>query len=325
MKAIIIQPEVAGRPLIWQDVPDPAFGPDEVLVNIHAAALNRADLSQRAGNYPPPPGASDILGLEMAGEIAAMGAEVSGWQVGDRVCALLPGGGYAEKVNVPAELLMPLPEDWSFEQGAALPEVFLTAYVNLFMEAGLRAGETVLIHGGASGVGTAAIQLAREAGCRVFTTAGADDKVAFCRQLGAELAINYKQEDFVQRILAVSDGVDVILDMVGASYLERNIRLLKLRGRLVFIATMGGGRAEIDIWRLMSRRLRLIGSVLRARSGAEKIEIKEKFMAQFWKKFLDGSLSPIIDSVYPVAQVEQAQAQMEQNQNIGKIILKIRD
>lgn len=325
MKAIVVQQEVEGRPLLWQDVPDPAFGPDEVLINIHAAALNRADLAQRAGNYPPPPGASDILGLEMAGTITALGAEVSGWQVGDRVCALLPGGGYAEKVNVPAQLLLPLPEDWSFEQGAALPEVFLTAYVNLFMEADLQAGETVLIHGGASGVGTAAIQLAHQAGCRVFTTAGTDDKVAYCRQLGADLAINYREEDFVERILAEADGVDVILDMVGANYLERNIRLLKLRGRLVFIATMGGGRAEIDIWRLMGRRLRLIGSVLRARPVAEKIEIKERFMAQFWKKFLDGTLNPIIDSVYPVAQAEQAHAHMQQNQNIGKIILKIRD
>ncbi|MCG3210913.1 MAG: Narbonolide/10-deoxymethynolide synthase PikA2, modules 3 and 4 [Anaerolineae bacterium] len=325
MKAIVVQQEVEGRPLLWQDVPDPAFGPDEVLINIHAAALNRADLAQRAGNYPPPPGASDILGLEMAGTITALGAEVSGWQVGDRVCALLPGGGYAEKVNVPAQLLLPLPEDWSFEQGAALPEVFLTAYVNLFMEADLQAGETVLIHGGASGVGTAAIQLAHQAGCRVFTTAGTDDKVAYCRQLGADLAINYREEDFVERILAEADGVDVILDMVGANYLESNIRLLKLRGRLVFIATMGGGRAEIDIWRLMGRRLRLIGSVLRARPVAEKIEIKERFMAQFWKKFLDGTLSPIIDSVYPVAQAEQAHAHMQQNQNIGKIILKIRD
>lgn len=325
MKAIVVQQEVEGRPLLWQDVPDPAFGPDEVLINIHAAALNRADLAQRAGNYPPPPGASDILGLEMAGTITALGAEVSGWQVGDRVCALLPGGGYAEKVNVPAQLLLPLPEDWSFEQGAALPEVFLTAYVNLFMEADLQAGETVLIHGGASGVGTAAIQLAHQAGCRVFTTAGTDDKVAYCRQLGADLAINYKEEDFVERILAEADGVDVILDMVGANYLESNIRLLKLRGRLVFIATMGGGRAEIDIWRLMGRRLRLIGSVLRARPVAEKIEIKERFMAQFWKKFLDGTLNPIIDSVYPVAQAEQAHAHMQQNQNIGKIILKIRD
>lgn len=325
MKAIVVQQEVKGRPLLWQDVPDPAFGPDEVLVNVHAAALNRADLAQRAGNYPPPPGASDILGLEMAGTITALGAEVSGWQVGDRVCALLPSGGYAEKVNVPAQLLLPLPEDWSFEQGAALPEVFLTAYVNLFMEADLQAGETVLVHGGASGVGTAAIQLAHQAGCRVFTTAGTDDKVAYCRQLGADLAINYKQEDFVERILAEADGVDVILDMVGANYLERNIRLLKLRGRLVFIATMGGGRAEIDIWRLMSRRLRLIGSVLRARPVAEKIEIKERFMAQFWKKFLDGTLKPIIDSVYPVAQAEQAHTHMQQNQNIGKIILKVRD
>jgi putative PIG3 family NAD(P)H quinone oxidoreductase len=324
MKAIVVQTEKDGQPLLWQDVADPKFGPDEVLVAIHATALNRADLSQRAGNYPPPPGASDILGLEMSGEIVALGSEVTGWAVGDRVCALLPGGGYAEQVNVPQQMLMPMPAGWSFEQGAALPEVFLTAYVNLFMEAGLQSGESVLVHGGASGVGTAAIQLAKEAGCRVLTTAGTPEKVDFCQQLGADLAINYRQEDFAERIRSEAGGVDVILDMVGANYLDRNLRLLNVRGRLVFISTLGGSQAEIDIRRLMGRRLRLIGSVLRARSLAEKIEIKTLFMEQFWKQILANEIEPVIDSVYAIKEANKAHDYMRQNKNIGKIILTVR-
>lgn len=325
MKAIVIQTDQENRPLAWQDVPDPTYTADEVLVDIQATALNRADLAQRAGNYPPPPGASEILGLDMAGRIAALGANVSGWQVGDRVCALLPGGGYAEQVNVPQQMLMPIPADWSYEQAAAIPEVFYTAFVNLFMEAGLQQGETALIHGGASGVGTAAIQLLREAGCPVFVTAGTDEKTARCAELGAELAINYKQEDFAERIRAYTNGqgVDVILDIVGAPYFERNLQLLKLRGRLVFISTLGGAQTELNLRALMGRRLRLIGSVLRARSLAEKVEIKERFMAQFWAKLQDGTIQPIIDSVYPIEQANEAQQRMANDENIGKIILQV--
>ncbi|GAB4447776.1 MAG: NAD(P)H-quinone oxidoreductase [Anaerolineae bacterium] len=324
MKAIIVQTDEKERPLLWQEAPAPAFGPEEVLVNIHATALNRADLMQRAGNYPPPPGAPETLGLEMAGEIAAVGQAVSGWQVGDRVCALLPGGGYAEQVAVPHQMLMALPAGWSFEQGAAVPEVFLTAFVNLFMEAGLQPGESVLIHGGASGVGTAGIQLARQAGCRVFTTAGTEDKIDYCRRIGAELAVNYREDDFAEKILQHIAGVDVILDIVGASYLESNLSLLKLRGRLVFISTLSGSRTQIDLRYLMGKRLRLIGSTLRARSLAEKTEIKERFMAQFWDNLLDGTITPVIDSVYPIEQANEAHEHMRQNKNIGKIILKVR-
>ena len=326
MKAIVVQSDQENRPLIWQELPDPMYGPDEVLVDIHAAALNRADLMQRAGNYPPPPGASDILGLEMAGRIAGAGANVTGWQVGDRVCALLSGGGYAEQVSIAHQMLMPIPDNWSYEQAAAIPEVFYTAFVNLFMEAGLQQGETVLIHGGASGVGTAGIQLAREAGCRVFITAGTEEKVARCVDLGAELAINYKQEDFAERIEAHTngEGVDVILDMVGAAYLERNLRLMKLRGRLVFISMLSGATTEINLGALMGRRLRLIGSVLRSRSLAEKIEIKERFMQRFWPLLLDGTIQPIIDSVYPIEQANEAHRYMAENKNIGKIILRVR-
>jgi len=327
MKALIVQTDQEDRPLVWQEAPAPDYAADEVLVDIYATALNRADLMQRAGNYPPPPGASDIIGLEMAGRIAEIGSQVTGWNIGDRVCALLPGGGYAEQINVPQQMLMSLPDAWSFEQGAAIPEVFLTAYVNLFMEADLQAGETVLIHGGASGVGTAGIQMAHQAGCRVIATAGTDEKIARCRELGADLAINYKKEDFAARILTYTNGagVDVIMDIVGADYLERNLRLLRLRGRLVFISTLSGSRTEIDLRQLMGKRLRLIGSVLRPRTVAEKVEIKEKFMGQFWPKLLEGTIQPIIDSVYPVEQANEAQAYMAANKNIGKIILKVRD
>ncbi|GAB4440547.1 MAG: NAD(P)H-quinone oxidoreductase [Anaerolineae bacterium] len=327
MKAIVIQTEQENRPLAWQDAPMPAYSADEVLVDVYATALNRADLAQRAGNYPPPPGASPILGLEVAGRITALGANVTGWQVGDRVCALITGGGYAEQVNIPAAMLMPVPDNWSFEQGAAVPEVFYTAYVNIFMEAQFQKGETVLIHGGASGVGTAAIQLVREAGGRAIVTAGSDEKIASCRQLGAELAVNYKEEDFAERVLAHTNGqgVDIILDNVGAAYLEQNVRLLKLKGRLVFIGTMSGSRAEVNIGALMGRRLRLIGSVLRPRSLAEKVEIKEKFMAHFWPLLLNGTIQSIIDSVYPIEQANEAHQRMAENKNIGKIILKVRE
>ena len=325
MKAIVIQTDQENKPLAWQEARTPAYGADEVLVDIHAAALNRADLAQRAGNYPPPPGASSILGLEIAGRIAAIGGNVTNWKIGDRVCALLTGGGYAEQVNVPASMLMPMPDDWSYEQAAAIPEVFFTAFVNLFGEAGVQKGETVLIHAGASGVGTAAIQLLREAGCHALATAGSDEKIAYCLKLGAELAVNYKKEDFVERVMAHTNGqgVDVILDNVGAAYLERNVRLLKLKGRLVFIGTMSGSQAEINIGALMGRRLRLIGSVLRSRSLAEKVEIKEKFMAQFWPLLVNGKIQPIIDSVYPIEQVNEAHQRMAEDKNIGKIILKV--
>jgi tumor protein p53-inducible protein 3 len=327
MKAIVIQTEQENRPLVWQTVEAPDYSDEEVLVDIVATALNRADLAQRAGHYPPPAGASEILGLEMAGRIAAAGSKVSGWQVGNRVCALLPGGGYAEQINVPQQMLMPIPDNWSFEQAAALPEVFFTAYVNLFMEAGLQAGETVLIHGGASGVGTAAIQLVSQAGCRAFATAGTDEKVTRCQDLGAELAINYKKADFAEQIQTYTDGegVDVILDMVGADYFERNLQLLKLRGRLVIIATLSGGQTSLNLGALMRRRLHLIGSVLRSRFLAEKVEIKEKFMAQFWPLLENGTIKPVIDSVYPIAEANTAQQRMAENKNIGKIILKVRD
>lgn len=327
MYAIQIQQEQPDRPLVWQESADPVIGPDEVRVMIHATALNRADLAQRAGHYPPPPGAPDILGLEMAGTVAEVGANVQQWRPGDPVCALLGGGGYAEAVAVHQEMLMPIPLGWSFEEAAALPEVYLTAFVNLFMEAALQPGESVLVHGGASGVGTAAIQLLHNADHTVLVTAGTPEKVARCRELGAAVAINYREEDFAAAVRAASGGagVDVILDMVGGDYYERNIDLLKLKGRMVFIATLGGSQAPLDIGRLMRKRLRLIGSVLRARSLAEKVEIKRRFMERFWPAVTAGQIRPVIDRVYPIQEANAAHARMAANQNIGKIVLKIRD
>jgi putative PIG3 family NAD(P)H quinone oxidoreductase len=321
MKAIVVLEE-DGRPLRWQEVADPDYGPDEALVEVYAAGLNRADLAQRAGNYPPPIGASEILGLEVAGRIVALGENVGGWSGGDRVAALLAGGGYAERVSVPADMLMPVPEGWSYVEAAAVPEVFLTAFLNLFLEAVLKEGEAVLIHGGASGVGTAAVQLAREAGCRVFATAGTDEKVQVCRALGAEIAVNYRNEDFAE--VMGPDSVDVVLDMVGRDYLARNLEVLKTAGRLVFIATLSGSRAEIDIRTLMAKRLMLKGSTLRARPLHEKVTMLRGFMDRFWPLFLARKIKPVIDSVVPIAEAERAHARMRENKNIGKIVLEVK-
>ena len=323
MNAIVVQPD---KSLEWREVNAPTCGADEVLINVKAAGVNRADLAQRAGSYPPPPGASETLGLEVAGEIAELGAEVKDWQLGERVCVLLSGGGYAEQVVVPASLLMPIPKNWSFEEAGGLPEVFFTAYLNLFLEGSLQAGETALIHGGASGVGTAGIQLAKTAGCQVFVTAGTDEKIAFCSTLGVDLAINYRKEDFAKRIKEITEengGVDVVLDMVGADYLERNVELLNLNGRLVFISTLSGKEAEIDIRKLMSKRLTLKGSTLRSRPVTEKAQIKEAFMAQFWSALEAGEIKPVIHEVFDIQDTEKAHDVMRENKNIGKLILRV--
>ncbi len=242
-------------------------------------AVNRADLSQARSNYPPPPGASKVLGLEMAGVVREVGTAVTGWQPGDRVCALLPGGGYAEQAAVPAEMLLRLPDDWSFAQGAAVPEVWYTAFVNLFIEGELQPGETALIHAGASGVGTAAIQLAVAFGSRAFVTVGSPEKQTTCRELGAELAVNRKVEGFLEPVRAATDGqgVHVILDPVGAAYLADNISALARYGRLVHIGLLSGAKAELDLGQVMGKRLRLIGSTLRNRPPAEKIAITRRF------------------------------------------------
>jgi putative PIG3 family NAD(P)H quinone oxidoreductase len=322
MKAIVVDPAHA---LHWREVPAPTCGSDQVLVDIHASAVNRADLLQRAGHYPPPPGASSYMGLEMSGVIRAVGNEVKDWSVGDRVLALLSGGGYAEQVALPASHLIPLPADWDFVKGAAVPEVFLTAFVNLFFEAQLAPQETALIHGGASGVGTAAIQLARAAGARVLATAGTAAKIERCRQLGAELAVNYRERDFADAILEHCDGADVILDINAADYLERNLRLLKYKGRLVFIALLSGSRAEIDLGQVLSKRLRLVGSTLRGRPDREKSDIIRAFCERFWPLLVKGEIEPVIEAIFPIERAEEAQQMLAENRNIGKVILKVRD
>ena len=321
MRAIVVDGD---ERLHWQEVEDPTCAGHQVIVDVHASAVNRADLLQRAGHYPPPPGAPPYMGLEMCGTIRQTGDQVCGWNVGDRVLALLSGGGYAEQVAVPADHLIALPDDWGFARGAAVPEVFLTAFVNLFLEARLQPGETVLIHGGGSGVGTAAIQLARMSNCRVIATAGTDAKTARCQALGAELAINYRERDFAEATFAHCDGVDVILDISAADYLERNIRLLNPMGRLVFIALLSGTHAPLDMGQVLGKRLRLIGSTLRNRTDAEKTTITRTFRERFWQSIEEGVIEPVIDTVWPIEQVEKAQQMLAQNKNIGKVILAVR-
>jgi putative PIG3 family NAD(P)H quinone oxidoreductase len=325
MHAIVVKGTPAAPLLVWERVADVDYGPDEVLVAVRATAVNRADLSQARGHYPPPPGASEILGLEMAGVITAVGDNVQDWQVGDRVCALLPGGGYAEYAAVPQGLLLRLPEDWTFAMGTAVPEVWYTAFVNLFLEGNLQPGETVLIHAGASGVGTAAIQLARAAGATVFVTAGAEEKLARCRTLGAALAVNYKEQDFLEAVLAATDGagVDLILDPVGGAYLDRNVRALRPFGRLVNIGLLGGGPGEMNVALLLRKRLHIVGSTLRNRPLAEKIAITRQFRERFWPLLVAGELQPVIDRVFPITEAQAAHAYVLQNRNVGKVILAV--
>lgn len=324
MKAIAVRGDKSNPVLVWEDVPDIGYGADEVLVETRATAVNRADLSQARGNYPPPAGASDILGLEMAGVVREVGKEVTGWRPGDSVCALLPGGGYAERAAVPAGMLLRLPDDWSFAQGAAVPEVWYTAYINLFDEGQLKEGETALIHAGASGVGTAAIQLAVDAGARAIATAGSEEKVAFCRELGA-IAINYKTQGYLAEVMAATDGqgVDVILDPVGGAYLASNISALRRFGRLVNIGLLGGAKGELHMGQVLGKRLRVIGSTLRSRPVDEKIAITRRFAAEVMPKLADGRLRPIIDITFPIAEAQTAHEYVLANRNIGKVILEL--
>ena len=305
----------------------PRPGPGQVLLRVAATAVNRADLQQRSGNYPPPPGESEILGLEAAGVILAVGEAVEGWRAGDRAMTLLGGGGYAELALAPAGTLMPIPAGFDLTTAAALPEVFLTAYLNVFREAGLREGETLLVHGGASGVGTAAIQLAKalRSGTRVLVTVGNPDKAAACRDLGADAAILYKQEDFAARVRELTDGrgADVILDHIGGKYLEPNLACLAPYGRLVIIGLLGGARAELNIGRLMVKRQRIIGSVLRARPTAEKAALTAAFREEVLPLFEAGRLKPVIHTVLPLDEVRRAHEMMAANANTGKIVLQV--
>ncbi len=327
MKAIVVQEGREGRPVVWEEVPEPRPGTGEVLIEVHAAALNRADLAQRAGTYPPPPGASEILGLEVAGRIALLGADVSGWEVGDEACVLLSGGGYAELAVAPAELLMEVPAGWSLIEAAALPEAYITAYLNLFEDGRLEQGETVLIHAGASGVGLAAIQLATAAGARVIVTVGTDRKAEFCRSVGAHAAINYREQDVAEAVAAATDGagVDLVIDLVGARHFEANIASLRRGGRLVFISAISGRTVELDISKVMSKRLVITGSTLRRRSLAEKAELVDRLTGRFGRHFESGAIRPVIDSVFPIAEAAAAHQRMADDLNIGKIVLKVRE
>jgi NADPH:quinone reductase len=326
MKAILAsQPGALGQ-LELVDLPDLEPGPGELLVCVHATAVNRADILQRRGHYPPPPGASHVLGLEMAGVVAKLGEQVVGWSIGDQVCAVLPGGGYAEQAVVPAAMAMPLPPGLDLVEAAAVPAVFTTAWDNLCNRGRLAPGETVLVHGGASGVGTAAIQLARWRGCDVLVTAGSARKLGFCIDLGATGGINYREHsDFDNAVRQLTDGrgVDVVLDIIGGPYLARNLRCLAVEGRLVIIGLMGGASAELDLAPLLTRRLVITASTLRARPVEAKAALARQLVAEVWPGFAAGRLRPVIDRVLPLEQAATAHAVMEAGEHIGKIVLAI--
>lgn len=310
------------EPLFFEERPISSPSSGEVLIKVVAAGINRPDLLQRGGFYPPPPGASDLLGLEAAGEIVAVGEGTPRWRVGDKVTALLNGGGYAEYAIAPAGQVLPAPSTLSLEEAAGLPETVFTVWANVFEDAALKPGERFLVHGGASGIGTTAIQMAAAHGAQVYATAGDPAKCALCARLGADRAINYKDEDF-GKILAERDGVDVILDMVGAPYLARNLEILRERGRLAYIAFLQGPRAEIDLSLVMRKRIVLTGSTLRPRSTPEKARLGAAIEAHVWPWIEKGRLKPVIDMVFPLARVEEAHARMAQGQHAGKIILKL--
>src|SRR3954453_934721 len=326
MRAVTISepggPEVLG----WGEVPDPVCGPGEVLVDVAAAAVNPDALLQRRGHHPPPPGASEVLGLECSGVISEVGPEVTGWSVGDEVCALLSGGGYAERVAVPAGQLLPRPAGVELATAAALPEVVCTVWSNVFMLAGLRAGEVFLVHGGSSGIGTMAIQLAVRAGARVATTAGSAEKLAFCRELGAEILVDYRNEDFVEVVQEATGGhgADVILDIMGAKYLARNVDVLATGGRMVGIGMQGGTKAELDLGTLMRKRASVAATTLRSRPATGpggKAEIAAAVRHDVWPDVERGVVRPIVARRLPMSRAGDAHALLEASDHIGKVLL----
>ena len=327
MRAITISSP--GDPEVLQvtDEPTPELAADEVLVRVHAAGVNRADLLQRRGFYDPPPGATTIPGLEVSGTIEDLGAEVTGWSVGDRVAALLSGGGYAESVPVPAGQLLPVPDDFDLTEAAALPEVLSTVWSNIVGRGQVKAGEWLLVHGGGSGIGTAAIQIARHLGVKIVVTVGSDRKAEFCRSLGADAVINYREEDFVERVREIcthddgSTGADVILDIIGAKYLERNIKALGTDGRLVIIGMQGGTKTEINLGWLMQPRKSVSATTLRARPKEQKIAIVAEVAEQLWPAVISGDIRPIIHESMPLAEAVRAHQTLEDGANIGKVLL----
>jgi putative PIG3 family NAD(P)H quinone oxidoreductase len=317
--------QIENGELTWSTADDVVCGVGEVQIQVMASAVNRADLLQASGGYPPPPGASPIIGLECAGEVVAIGEGVQRVAVGDRVCALLAGGGYAEQVVVPAGQVLPIPKGLSFEQAAALPEVFATAYLNLYMEAQLGVQEKVLLHAGASGVGTAAIQMLKCSNNPCFVTAGSDEKIAQCKSLGAQGGFDRHQGSFLQAVQewAGDSGVDVILDPVGAAYLADNLTVLGPRGRLVLIGLMGGIQTDMNLALLMMKRLRIIGSTLRARPIAEKAAVMDQLLKNVWPNIENGDIQPIIEAVLPLPQAQQAHQLVAGNDTVGKVVLSL--
>jgi putative PIG3 family NAD(P)H quinone oxidoreductase len=324
MHAVVISEPGGPEVLQWTEVPDPRPGPGEVLVEVAAAGVNRADLMQRQGLYPPPPGAPPYPGLECSGTVAALGDGVTGWQVGQQVCALLSGGGYAEQVAVPAGQLLAVPKSSTLVEAAAFPETACTVYSNVFLTAGLVAGETLLVHGGGSGIGTMAIQLAKQAGARVAVTAGSQEKLDVCRALGADITINYREEDFVDSLMAATDGhgADVILDIVGAAYLARNIAALATDGRIANIGMQQGRRAELDFGALMAKRGAISSTSLRARPKEQKASIVAAVTEHVWPVVGAGLIRPVIDTELPMQQAAQAHRIMASSAHTGKILLR---
>lgn len=314
----------AGAPDVLQlcDRPVPTPNPDEIIIKVAYAGVNRPDALQRAGLYNPPAEASDLPGLECSGEVVSIGADVSEWRVGDQVCALLPGGGYAEYVATPAVHALPVPKGLSLREAACLPETFFTVWSNVFMRGGLQAGERFLVHGGSSGIGTTAIQLARAFGARVFATAGSDEKCDACLGLGAERAINYRDEDFVG-VLKAEGGANLILDMVGGDYIARNVKTLAVDGRLVNIAFLTGAKAEINFALVMAKRLTITGSTLRPQSIAAKAQIAQQLLSRVWPLIEAGQVGPVMHSEFALADAAAAHRLMETNAHIGKIVLRV--
>lgn len=316
-----------GGPEVLQPVslPVPEAKPGEVLIAVKAAGVNRPDVLQRLGGYPPPPGAPETPGLEVSGIVVAIGEGADLWSLGDCVCALVTGGGYGEYVCAHESHCLPLPENYSFEQAAALPETFFTVWHNVFQRGGLRSGESILIHGGTSGIGTTAIQLAKAFGARVFATAGSDEKCQACLDLGADCAINYRTEDFVARVKDQTQkrGVNVILDMVGGSYISRNMDAAAADGRIVQIAFLGGSKAEVDFTRLMLKRLTLTGSTLRARDTQFKAALTNELKEHVWPLLAAGTVAPVMHAQFPLSKAAAAHAMMEESKHVGKIVLTV--
>ena len=325
MRAVVVSRPGGPDVLVEADVPNPVAAPGEVVLEVVAAGVNRADLLQRQGQYPPPPGVPDWPGLECSGRVADVGEGVRGWSVGDEACALLSGGGYAERVAVPAGQLLPVPHGVGLVEAAALPEVACTVWSNVFMLAGLRPGETLLVHGGSSGVGTMAIQLARRIGARVAVTAGSAAKLEACARLGAEVLVNYREQDFVAEVRAATDGAgaDVVLDNMGAAYLERNVEVLATNGRLVVIGLQGGTTAEVNLGRLLSKRAAVLATSLRARPPEEKAAIVASVVEHVWPLVADGMVRPVLDRTFPLAQAADAHRRLESSQHVGKVVLTV--